>query len=211
MIRLALIVGLFLAGALTPGAGELAHAQDSRKFSVRPAGAAESWRPVVGVREALRDPALVSAVESGLPLRVRLRVELWKNELFDRLLGAQELSLALVQDPLDGAYVVEIGRAERRFSKLEQAQNAIEDALRPSLRPTGRGPLYYLATLELETLSLSDLEELRRWLRGEAGPAIGGGGSPERALARGMSRVLVRVLGLPTRRYEARSDPFDPR
>ena len=53
-------------------------------------------------------------------------------------------------------------------------------------------------------------EELRRWLRGEVAPAIGGEGSPERVVGAGMRRLLVRVLGLPTRSYEARSEIFTP-
>jgi hypothetical protein len=77
--------------------------------------------------------------------------------------------------------------------------------------PTRAGRYYYLAHLEIETLSLSDLEELERWLQGELGPAVGGGRSLTGAVGEGAKRLLIRLLGLPTRRVEARSDRFEVR
>jgi hypothetical protein len=188
--------------------GERVTAQAAPSFSVRTAGAAEGWRPVVRVQGVLGDPALRDALQSGLPLRFRLRLELWRKGLFDRLAGEQEIDLALVLDPLDHAYQLETGQLSRRFASLAEAQEAIEAALRPAVRPSGRGRFYYLATLDIETLSLSDLDELRRWLRGEVGPAIQGEAPAGRAVERGLRRVLVRVIGLPTRRYEARTGTF---
>ncbi|HEX7050775.1 MAG TPA: hypothetical protein VF188_11275, partial [Longimicrobiales bacterium] len=74
--------------------------------------------------------------------------------------------------------------------------------------PVRSGRYYYTATLELETLSLSDLEELERWLEGELEPAVSGEGSVPGALGQGMKRLLIRVLGLPARTFEARSEMF---
>jgi hypothetical protein len=181
-------------------------AQTESRFSVR--AAAEGWRPVVEADGLLEDPGLRGALESGLPLRIRLRVELWEKRLLDRLVEAQEIPLAAVQDPLDRHYVLEFRRTERRFASVAALQEGVRAALRPDLRPTGRGRFYYLATLEVETLSLSDLEELRRWLRGEVAPAIAGERAPGRAVGSGVSRLLVRVLGFPARSYEARSPTF---
>lgn len=156
----------------------------------------------------LEDGGLRGALESGLPLRFHLRVELWRKGFFDRLSGAGEIDLALVQDPLDGGYVVDDGRRERRFPALEAAVESLQRALAPTLRPTRAGRYYYLATLEVETLSLSDLDELRRWLRGEVQPAVEGRSSPTRAVERGLGRLFVRVIGLPSRKYEDRSATF---
>jgi hypothetical protein len=58
----------------------------------------------------------------------------------------------------------------------------------------------------VETLSLDELDELRRWLRGEARPAEAG--RPPRGVERGVRRIFVRLLGLPSRRYEARTAIF---
>ena len=60
----------------------------------------------------------------------------------------------------------------------------------------------------METLSLSDLEELQRWLQGELAPVVGGGGDVEGALAKGVRRVLVRMLGLPAKHFQIQSPSF---
>ena len=200
-LRLAVLLLALLAA---PAAG-----QEGAAFSLRAGGAAERWRPVLTVRGVLEEEGLRRALASGLPLRLLLRVELWEQRFFDRLAASQEIPVAVVQDPLDGDYVVELRAGELRFPTIAAADQAVSAAMRPELRPTGAGRrFYYLATLQVETLSLSDLDELRRWLRGEVAPAIGGTRSPERAVGSGMSRLLVRVLGLPARSYEARSETF---
>lgn len=180
-------------------------AQDGSRFGVE---AASDGRPVVHAVGLLRDQGLQTALESGLPLRFRLRVELWRKAFFDQLHGAAEVNVAVVFDPLDRQYVVGDRRDERRYASLAAAQGALERALRPRLAPTRSGRFYYLARLEVETLSLSDLEELRRWLRGEVQPAVEGRGSTSGAVESGLRRVLVRVIGLPSRNYEDRSATF---
>lgn len=193
-----------IAIALTLPAASLA-AQGSQRFAVRA-------EPGGGVRvhtgPLLEDRGLRGALESGLPLRFHLRVELWRKGFFDRLSGVGEIDLALVHDPLDGGYLVEDGRRERRFPDLAAAVASLQAALAPTMRPSRGGRYYYLGTLEVETLSLSDLDELRRWLRGEVQPAVEGLSSPARAVERGLGRLFVRVIGLPSRKYEDRSSTF---
>jgi hypothetical protein len=197
-----LLLGLLLHTGVVAG-------QAAPRFGIRALGAAEGWRPQLHAEHLLQDDALRKALDSGLPVRFHLRVELWQKRLFDRLVDAQERYVALVQDPIDRDYRLDTGRSERSFPTMDEAEAALDAALRPAIRPTpGEGRFYYLATLQIETLSLSDLEELRRWLRGEAAPAVQGDRSPERALESGLRRVLVRVIGLPTRRYEGRSATF---
>jgi hypothetical protein len=188
-----------------------ARAQGERPLTVAAAGAAAGWRPVVRAQGLLGDPGLRDALRSGLPLRIRFRVELWEKSLFDRLVGTHRAALAVLQDPLDGAYTLDNGRAEQRFRSLAEVEGAVEGAFAASLHPTRRGRFYYIAVLEIETLSLSDLEELQRWLRGEARPAVEGRRSVGRAVESGLRRAVVRVMGLPTRKYEARSATFSPR
>lgn len=187
-----------------------ARAQGER-LSVAATGAAEGWRPAVRARGLLGDPGLRDALHSGLPLRIRFRVELWEKSVFDRLVGTHRAALAVLQDPLDGAFTLDNGRAEQRFRSLAEVESAVEGAFAASLHPTRRGRFYYIAVLEIETLSLSDLEELQRWLRGEARPAVEGRRSVGRAVESGLRRAVVRVMGLPTRKYEARSATFSPR
>ena len=188
-----------------------ARAQGPRPLTVAAGAAAAGWRPVVRAQGLLADPGLRDALDSGLPLRIRFRVELWEKSVFDRLLGTHRAALAVLQDPLDGAYTLDNGRAEQRFRSLAEVESAVEGAFASSLHPTRRGRFYYIAVLEIETLSLSDLEELQRWLRGEARPAVEGRRSVGRAVESGLRRAVVRVMGLPTRKYEAWSATFSPR
>ena len=190
---------------------ETAVAQGSARLRIRPSPPEQEYAPVIEAEGLLRDAALRDALQSGLPLRFRLRVELWENRFFDRLAGDQVVAFALTQDPLERAYVLTTPAGERRHVTVAQAEAAVENELRVQLRPGRRGRFYYLARLEVETLSLSDLEELRRWLQGEVGPAVEGRSSPENAVESGLRRLLVRVIGLPTRRLEARSGTFTVR
>lgn len=199
---LATLLLLSLYGALDPGAAQ------SPRLTIEAGPLRDGGRALLRAQGLLQDPALQGALESGLPLRFHLRVELWERAFFDRLRAAEDLRYVLVQDPLDRELRLDGGVVERRYTSLADAQRALERELRSSLSAAGSGRYYYLAVLEIETLSLSDLEELRRWLRGEVRPAVEGRAPAGRAVERGIRRLFVRVIGLPTRRYEARSATF---
>ena len=183
------------------------HAQRST-LALGVASPTQQWRPVVRVNGALRDRGLRDALASGLPVRLHLRVELWRKDVFDQLEGAQEMSLAVVRSALNEGYVLEDGRVQRTLSSLNATDAALQVAFAPTLRPRKRGRFYYLATLDVETLSVSDLDELRRWLRGEAQPAVAGEKPVGRAVERGVRRIFVRMLGMPSRQWRARSAAF---
>lgn len=172
---------------------------------------AAGYRPLLRVGGILGDSALEEAARSGLPLRLRFRIELWRDGLFDSLEGSRTFSAVLYYEPLGRSFLVrsQVGLTEgRHFSTFEAARGALEGVYALDLRPARRGRYYYTAVLELETLSLSDLEELERWLKGELRPAVSGEGSVPGAVGQGVKRLFIRVLGLPARRYEARSDWF---
>lgn len=171
-------------------------------------GPAQRWRPVVLVDGLLDDRALRESLDNGLPLRFRLRVELWRKDVLDRLVGEHEAQRALLRDPLEADFVLEDGRTAQRYASLAATERALQAAFAANLQPPTQGRYYYLVTLEVETLSQGDLDELRRWLRGEARPAVTGEQPVERAVERGLRRFFVRLLGLPTRKYQARSQFF---
>jgi hypothetical protein len=202
--RLAWCAALLLA--FPPG---VAFAQ-TPSISISVGSSAAEWRPFLRTTGLLVDDrALRDALGSGLPLRFRFRVELWEKALLDRLVASEEATLAVVQDPLDRTYVVATGRTNATYASLADAERAVARGSPATLRPPARGGrFYYLATLDVETLSLSDLEELQRWLRGEAQPAVQGRTPVGRAVGRGVQRAFVRMIGLPSRRYEARSVTF---
>lgn len=170
----------------------------------------EESAPIVSVGSVLDERALEEALRSGLPLRMRFRVELWRDTWFDDLTGQATWNTVLAFEPMAQRFLAVGPDADSigRYDSYQAARAALEQPYAPALAPGSRGRYYYLAFLEIETLSLSDLDELERWLRGELQPAVEGGGSVTGAIGTGLKRLLVRVLGLPVRRYEARSQPF---
>ena len=168
-------------------------------------------RGVLRLTDALADSELETAVRSGLPLRIRFRTEMWKDGVVDDLLGAEQWTTVLTFDPLQENYVVRTRSAtgsDRSFDDYRTARAAIEGSYLVSLRPTGSGRFYFTGVVTIETLSLSDLAELERWLKGELQPAVSGDRSLPGALGQGAKRLLMRVLSLPERRFEGRSNRF---
>ena len=187
----------------------LASSAYAQSLSVAP-DASAGQRAVLRVRDILADDELEEAVRSGLPLRMRFLVELWRDAFFDELVATEQWTTVLTYDALSKQYVVR-ARADARarvFADFAAARVAIETAYAAALRPQRRGRYYYTGALDIETLSLSDLEELERWLKGELQPAVSGDRSIPGAIGQGARRLFIRVLSLPERRLEARSERF---
>lgn len=169
------------------------------------------YRPILHFGDLLNDKELTDAVHSGLPVRIRVRVELWRDRLIDELEQAQSWNAVLLYDPLDREYTVRTrgsSGTQRTFTALEPARRALEGPPVLALRPRRSGSFYYTAAIEIETLSLSDLQELERWLQGELQPAVSGDRSVPGAVGEGAKRLLIRVLGLPTRTVDLKTPDF---
>ena len=95
------------------------------------------------------------------------------------------------------------------FAVLEDASGAVEAPYKTTISLPKKGQRgYYNLLLDVETLSLSDLDEVERWLRGELKPAVSGKKNPGTALGRGVRTLVVRLLGGEKRHYEARTGAF---
>jgi len=167
-------------------------------------------QPILRIGSVLDDEAIEHATTSGLPVRVNVRVELWRDGFFDDLVTTRNWNAVILYEPLAREFIVRPSdRPAGRHATYAAARSAIEGELPLDIRPVGRGRYYYLATLEVETLSLTDLAELERWLQGELGPAVSGDRSLTGAIGEGAKRLLIRLLGLPSRRVDARSEKFE--
>lgn len=200
-----LLLTLALLGSRAPGLG--AQEEAPLRFIIVPG----SGEAVVEMGNLFSDPSLVEAVQTGLPLRIRLGIQLWKDGFFDNQKGQYEWRASIVFDPLTRRYRVQTSErtgAEVEVNTLEEAQAALQLTLNVPLQPRETGRYYYVAAVEMETLSLSDLEELQRWLQGQLAPAVSGDQDVEGALATGVRRVLVRMLGLPAKRFQVQSPKF---
>jgi len=174
--------------------------------------APESGRLDIRIGNLFADEGLAEALHSGLPLRIRLVVDLWKDGFFDSHKGQGEWRATVLFDPLEGRYRVatgEEGSVEIAVDSLPEVRSALQSRFDMPLRPLEQGRYYYLGKIEVETLSLSDLEELQRWLRGDLAPAVAGDEEMGTAVGRGVGRVFVRILGLQARRFKVRTQKFE--
>ena len=168
---------------------------------------------VVRAANLLQDGLFEGALHDGFPVRFQFHLELWRDAaLYDRL--EREVSwVALAQlDPLSGVYsLTRTGGSVESFTSVDSLARALATPFIVDVTPVPRGGRtrwYYVATLEIESLSLSELDEVERWLRGDLGRAITREGDVGGALGRGARRLLIRFSGLPRRRLEARSAVF---
>jgi hypothetical protein len=169
---------------------------------------------VVRSENLLSDGRWLSALRSGLPVRLHYRVEVWRSRggWFDAFERQVEWDVVLRHEPLLDQYTVLTifsGRVqERRYATLDALSAALAFAYQVSVRPAAIGRYYYTATMEISTLSDSDLDELQRFLEGDLGEVAQGEEGVGDALGRGATRFLLRLAGLPSLRLEVRSTTF---
>ncbi len=172
--------------------------------------------PLVRVVRVLDDRELRDLLGHSFPVRIHYKTELWTvGRVFNDLQATREWDVVVRLDPL--AKVYDVARIVDdqitflgRFAELDEAAAAAERPFRPAIvAPRGKRA-YYNVVIDVETLSLSDLDEVERWLRGELRPAVRGRRSPGTALGNGLKVLAERVLGGETRHFEVRSETFRP-
>jgi hypothetical protein len=159
----------------------------------------------------------LTALRSGLPVRLHYRVEVWRSRgaWFDTFERQAEWDVLIRHEPLLDQYTlvtfVGAARQERRYATIDALGAALAFAYQVNVRPAAAGRYYYAASLQVTTLSDSDLDELERFLAGDMGRAAERNGNLGDALGREATRFLLRLAGLPSLRLEARSQPFSVR
>jgi len=202
---------LFILGALTVSVVGARRVDAQRRVSLGitpPASAAGA--PIVTAANLFADPDMRDLVRSGFPASLRFRLELWRvGGLFNDLEGQQEWELIIQYDPSAQRYRViqrQQGRVEDlgSYTTLSTAQALLERPLRSQLMPERQGARYYYNfTLDIEALSVSDMDQLERWLRGARS-----GGTAASALGSGVRTLMLRMLGGERQHYTARSPTF---
>lgn len=156
----------------------------------------------------------LAALRSGLPVRLHYRVEVWRSRdgWFDNFAQQVEWDVVVRHEPLLDQYtlltLVGKRRLERRYATLDVLGAALAFAYQVNIRPEEPAGYYYAASLQVSTLSDSDLDELKRFLAGDLGEAAEGSSGIGDAVGRGTTRFLLRLAGLPSLRLEARSPRF---
>jgi hypothetical protein len=173
--------------------------------------------PSVRSQQLVTDGAMLDLLRNGFPARLHYKVERWSTGgWFDDIAADTEWDVVVRYDAL--GKVFQVYRVVRKqtaflgsFATIQEAE-AVVDApfTAPISLPKKNQRTYYNLVLEIETLSLTELDEVERWLRGELKPAVRGKKNPGTAVGRGVRTVMVRLLGGEKRRYEARTGTFRP-
>ena len=169
---------------------------------------------LVRARHLMADGVFAGALRQGFPARFAFRVGLWRD---GRFLDTEERSAVwenvVLLDAVAGRYeLIRNNGVVERFATLTLLEEALAVPAAVELPPDQPGARYYfVATLEMGTLSVSELQEIEGWLRGDLGRAVTERGDVGDALGRGARLVLVRLSGLPSRRIETRTPTVSAR
>jgi hypothetical protein len=193
----------------------LAQGRPKLELSLPTPAALTSEGPSVRVENVVSDRSMEELVRNGFQAQLHFRVELWSTGgVFDALRRSVEWDIILRYDALAGNYRVANIRDDKvepigQYATFAEAITEIERPVRaPIAAQSDPNRQYYIATLEVETLSFKDLDELERWLRGEARPAVQGNANPATALGRGVRKLFARLVGGERRNLRARSGTF---
>ncbi len=207
---LRLLQSIAIALLLVVSSSAVAVAQSSPEIDIRVTP--QSFPPLVAVRNVLEERQFDELLRNGFPARLHIRAEIWTvGRYFDDVRGRAEWDVILQYNVVEKSYEVARVVGDRVMSlgsylRFADARAASELAYLPALPTPKRGQKgYVLVQAELQTLEVTDLDEVERWLRGEARPAVKGKRSPASALTRGVRTLASRILGGEVRQLEARS------
>lgn len=215
-IRLPFVAAIiFASAAVTVPAG----AQPKVRVDVLPPPE-NAWTetpPSVSSSGLLADGSMRDLLLNGFPARLHYRLERWASgRWFDDLKASYEWDVIVKYDVLGKKYqavrvVNKKVESLGEFASIDSAELSAEGPYFPAILLPKKGQRgYYNLLLDVETLSLSDLDEVERWLRGELKPAVSGKKNPGTAVGRGVRTLVVRLLGGEKRHYEARTGTFRP-
>jgi hypothetical protein len=165
--------------------------------------------PLVSSPGVLADRELRDLINNGFAANLHFRAELWaRGGLFDDNEAATEWDVVVRFEPLTKAYRVfryvgEHVEGLGRFERYEEAAAAAERQYQATIRPLrSRKRQYYNVVLDVEVLSITDLEQVEQWLRGSSIR------SPGTALRRGVGTLVARLLGGERQHYVKTTGTF---
>jgi hypothetical protein len=188
--------------------------------------AAQSDRPrldiVLGATPGQDGPSVVTTnlladahtrdllVNGAFPERMHFKLELWrKGGVFDDLDGRTEWDVLVSYDPTRQIFNV-VRQLENQFedfggfTTIAAADGQIARPFRVPLRPNQSGHYYYNLTVEVRTLTETDLAALQQFLRGTPQATS----KPLSWLGKSLGKLMSRVLGGDSRHYAQQSGLF---
>lgn len=173
--------------------------------------------PSVRTTNVLVSGRTAELVRNGFPARLHYKLERWAAGTFvNDVKATAEWELIVQYDALAKSYRVVRATSQSavvigEYDAIAAADDKLTEPYPAPIAPPRRGEKsYYSLTLDVETMSLSDLDEVQRWLRGELRPAVHGRRNPGTAVSSGVRTLFMRILGGERVMYEATTGVFKP-
>lgn len=203
---------------LAPARGLVAQERARVEIDVATSVSGQRGAPMVRGIHLLSDGDVREMLHSGFPARLHYRLELWSAKgFFDDLKRQTQWDVIVRYNPLKRRYTATRVEGDRitalgSFDKLDPIEELLAQPTEPAfVLPDGHDKYYYNIVLDVQMLSVSDLDEVERWLRGDLGPAVHGEKNPGTAIGQGAKTLITKLLGGQEKHYEARSKVFRPR
>jgi hypothetical protein len=156
-------------------------------------------------------------IRNGFPARLHYKVERWAAGTFvNDVKATAEWEIIVEYDALAAVFrVVEAtdsgAKSLGEFKTLKDADAKVAGPYRVRISLPQKGQkTYYAVKLDVEAMSLSDLDEVRRWLNGQLRPAVRGRKNPVAPVTSGVRTLFVRILGGERVQYEASTGVVRP-
>ena len=168
----------------------------------------------IGVLSAGRTAELI---RNGFPARLHYKLERWAAGTFvNDVKATSEWEFIIQYDPLAKAYKLIRATSQKavvlgQYADLKDVDAKLAEPYEPAISlPKPGEKSYYVLSLNVAAMSLGDLDEVQRWLRGELRPAVQGHRNPGTAVSSGLRTLVVRILGGERIVYQASTGVFRP-
>jgi hypothetical protein len=195
-----------------------ATAQSAHVDLVLPAAADLATQPPsVRTTGVLASGRTAELIRNGFPARLHYKLERWAAGTFvNDVKATAEWEFIVEYDPLAKTYKLIRATPQSavvlgEYTELSDADAKLAEPFPAPISPPRRGEKsYYALSLNVEAMSLSDLDEVQRWLRGELRPAVRGRRNPGTAVSSGIRTLFVRILGGERVVYQTNTGVFRP-
>lgn len=156
-------------------------------------------------------------IRNGFPARLHFVLERWSaRSIANEIVASTRWEVIVEYDALKSVYRVVRVTPNRavimgEYKDIQGAEARVAEPYKPDIETPDKGERsYYSVTLEVEAMSMSDIDEVRRWIKGELKPAVKGRRNPGTAVTKGVRRFFVKILGGERLRYQFTTSVFTP-
>ncbi len=207
-----------LLALVSAASSSVASAQSGRvELVLPPRSELATAPPSVRTTDVLVSGRTAELVRNGFPARLHYKLERWAAGTFvNDVKATTEWEVIVQYDALAKIYRVVRATSQNaivigEYDTIAAADGELASSYAIPISLPRRGEKsYYSLMLDVETMSLSDLDEVQRWLRGELRPAVRGRRNPGAAVSSGVRTLFVRILGGERVQYEATTGVFKP-